>query len=110
MKLGAFLSARLEHTRNARRSRAQIEVLQQKKFRRLVACVNERSPYYRDLIASRGIDIATCVTTDFPPLTKPLLMENFDRIVTDPRISIAAVEQFLLGRRIPRISSSTTMW
>ncbi|MHA1560142.1 MAG: hypothetical protein ACTSWI_05660, partial [Alphaproteobacteria bacterium] len=83
MNLGAFLSARLEHTRNARRSRAQIETLQRKKFRRLVAHVNERSPYYRDLIASRGIDIATCAPTDFPPLTKTELIANFDRIVTD---------------------------
>lgn len=97
MNLGAFLKARWEHTRNARRSRAQIEALQEKKFRRLVAHVNERSPYYRDLISSRGIDVATCVPTDFPPLTKTLLMENFDRIVTDPRINLKSVEQFLLG-------------
>ncbi|MHA1559332.1 MAG: phenylacetate--CoA ligase family protein [Alphaproteobacteria bacterium] len=102
MNLGAFLKARWEHTRNARRSRDEIEALQRRKFRRLLAHVNEHSPYYRDLIASRDIDIATCAPTDFPPLTKPVLMENFDRIVTDPRISIAGIERFLLGSRDPR--------
>ncbi|MHA1559331.1 MAG: phenylacetate--CoA ligase family protein [Alphaproteobacteria bacterium] len=102
MKLGAFLKARWQHTRNTRRPRAEIEALQLTKFRRLVAHANEHSPYYRDLIAARAIEIGNCVPTDFPPLTKQDAMENFDRIVTDRRITSDGVNGFLLSSRDPR--------
>lgn len=95
MKLGAFLKARWQHTRNIRRSRAEIEALQLKKFRRLVAYANEHSPYYRDLIATREINIDDCVPTDFPPITKQEVVDNFDRIVTDSRITSGGVSSFL---------------
>ena len=105
MKIGAFLKARVEHLRNARLSPAEIKALQLKKFRRLVAYANDHSPYYRDLIADRHIDIESCVPSDFPPLTKSDLMANFDRIVTDRRITAAGIEKFLLASQIPRIVS-----
>lgn len=102
MKIGSFLSARWEHTRNVRRSRAYIEALQLRKFRRLVAYANDHSPYYRDLIAARAINIEVCVPTDFPPLTKREAMENFDRIVTDQRITSKGINDFLFSSKDPR--------
>lgn len=95
MKLGTFLRTRWQHSRNVRRSRAEIEALQLKKFRRLVAYANEHSPYYRDVIAARGIKLDDCVPTDFPPITKQEVMDNFDRIVTDRRITSEGVSRFL---------------
>ena len=102
MKVGSFLKARWEHTGNARRSRGYIEALQLKKFRRLVAHTNEYSPYYRDVITAREINIESCVPTDFPPLTKQEVMENFDRIVTDRRITSAGITDFLFSSKDPR--------
>jgi len=101
VKFGSFLKARLEHTRNARRSAPEIDALQQKKFRRLAAYAGEHSPYYRDLISARAIDIGTCTPTDFPPLTRTELTANFDRIVTDPQITTAGVESFLSESQNP---------
>ncbi|NVD41959.1 phenylacetate--CoA ligase family protein [Ensifer sp. HO-A22] len=53
------------------------------------------SPYYRDTIGApvaRGAPLE-----DFPALTKRVLMENFDRIVTDTRLNRRQVEQHLDG-------------
>src|SRR6476619_4504878 len=57
--------------------------------------------WYRDLIAERGINVDTCVPADFPPLTKAVLMANFDRIVTDRRVTKAAIADFLSRSRDP---------
>lgn len=94
MKAGTFLRTRIAHLRNARRSRAEIEALQLRKFRRIVAHAQQHSPHYRDIIADRKIDVATAHPTDFPPLSKYEMSDEFDRIVTDPRISKAAIDHF----------------
>lgn len=101
MDIFALLMTRLEHIRNGRRLRAEIEARQLAKFRRLAAHVNEKSPYYRDLIAQRGIDVTRCTPTDFPPLTKSELMANFDSIITDSRIRREAVSNFLSHSKDP---------
>lgn len=95
MRIAAFLKARLEHLRNERRSRAEIEQLQVTKFRRLVTHAYQHSPYYREIISKYGIDLEGCRPSDFPTLTKSDLMENFDRIVTDRRVTLVAVERFI---------------
>lgn len=66
-----------------------------KKFRALVRHANTHSPYYQQLIAERGINLETCVPTDFPLLTKAILMANFDAIVTDRSITKQAIANFL---------------
>jgi phenylacetate-CoA ligase len=101
MNIWTLVKTRIEHLRNARRSRAEIEARQLDKFRRLVAHVNGNSPYYRDLIAEHRIDVANCVPADFPPLTKTELMANFDRIVTDRRITHDAITDFLAVSKEP---------
>lgn len=84
-----------EYRRNARMSAEQFAAMKQEKFRRLARHVGEHSPYYKDLIRERGIDLDRCVPGDFPPLTKSILMANFDRIVTDRRITKAGIADFL---------------
>src|ERR1700754_3116115 len=79
----------------AHMSPAEREAHRLEKFRKLARYANEHSAYYRDIIAERGIDMATCTPEDFPVLDKTLLMSNFDRIVTDPRITKQGVTDFL---------------
>jgi phenylacetate-coenzyme A ligase PaaK-like adenylate-forming protein len=98
--LTAFRKAR-EVRRAATLTRAELEASQLVKFRRLVAHANARSPYYRKIIAERGIDIARCVPTDFPVLTKSLLMQHFDEIVTVPGISKRTIAEFLTRSKDP---------
>jgi phenylacetate-coenzyme A ligase PaaK-like adenylate-forming protein len=90
-----------EHRRAARLTRAELEAEKLLKFRRLVRHAHDRAPYYRRIIAERGIDIASCMPTDFPVLTKSLLMQHFDEIVTAPGVTKSAIAEFLTRSRDP---------
>jgi len=98
--LTAFRKAR-EVRRAAKLTRAELEANQLAKFRRLVRHANDRSPYYRKIIAERGIDIARCEPRDFPVLTKSLLMRHFDEIVTVPGITKQTIAEFLTRSKDP---------
>src|SRR5262245_53219220 len=90
---------RIAQTREIRQAlklnRADFEAWKLDKFRRLVRHANERSPYYRRIIAERNIDVARCQPSDFPVLTKSLLMQNFDEISTVPGVTKQAIADFL---------------
>lgn len=101
MKAVSYITTRAAQGRNSRRSRDEVEEQRLAKFRRLVAHAEKTSPYYRDLIASCGIDVARCQPGDFPPLTKSEAMANFDRIVTDRRLNSADVGQFIMESTNP---------
>jgi phenylacetate-CoA ligase len=76
-------------------TRAELDALKLEKFRALVRHANIKSPYYAQIIRSRGIDPDSCVPEQFPVLTKSALMTNFDGIVTDRRITRQVVAEFL---------------
>ena len=84
-----------ELRRNQRLSRPQLEAIKLRKFRRLVAHAARHSQYYAKIIRDGGISIESCTPDQFPVLTKTDLMENFDRISTDPRVSKGAIKSFL---------------
>jgi phenylacetate-coenzyme A ligase PaaK-like adenylate-forming protein len=98
--LTAFRKAR-EVRRAATLTRVELEANQIAKFRRLVRHANDRSPYYRRIVAERGIDIARCEPKDFPVLTKSLLMSHFDEIVTVPGITKQTIAEFLTRSKDP---------
>ena len=97
-----WLKTLWDHRRNLRISRAQLEAAQLKKFRRLVSFVQRSSPYYRAIIDKGGIDPATCLPSDFPILTKQDVIENFDDIVTDRRITRDRIADFLARSTDPQ--------
>src|SRR5437762_397366 len=88
--------------RERKLSRPEFEVVKLEKFRRLVRHVNERSPYYRRIIAERKIDVDRCSPSDFPLLTKSLLMQSFDEIATAPGVTKQAIADFLTRSHDPR--------
>ena len=73
-------------------SRERLAELQQARLRALLAHAVEHSPYYREAL---GAGAADADLADLPTLPKPLLMEQFDRIVTDSAIRLADLEAFL---------------
>ena len=83
-------------------TRTAHEAMQLQKFHTLVRHAYAHSPYYANIIRERGLDVATCVPTDFPVLTKSLLMANFDAIVTDRRITRQVIADFLTRSSDPR--------
>jgi phenylacetate-coenzyme A ligase PaaK-like adenylate-forming protein len=90
-----WLKTLWNHSRNLKKTRRELEEQQLRQFRRLVGHAQARSRYYRKVIAERGINPATCVPADFPVLTKDEVMANFDALVTDPRITLKRVSEFL---------------
>lgn len=76
--------------------RKQLLELQQDRLRGLLAHAVEHSPYYRKAL---GADAAGTPLTELPTLPKPLLMEQFDRVVTDPALRLADLEVFLADAR-----------
>jgi phenylacetate-coenzyme A ligase PaaK-like adenylate-forming protein len=90
-----------EYARNEKLSRSELEAMQLRKFRHLARFAVKHSPYYADLVKARSIDIKTCKPEDFPVLTKSELMLQFDRIVTDRRVTKRAVSDFLEQSKDP---------
>lgn len=90
-----------EHRRAARLTRAELEAEKLVRFRKLVRHAQNRAPYYRRIIEERGIDVEKCTPTDFPVLTKSLLMQNFDQIATARGVTKAAIAEFLTRSHDP---------
>jgi phenylacetate-coenzyme A ligase PaaK-like adenylate-forming protein len=82
-------------------TRAELEATKLAKFRKLAAYARQRSPYYRRVIAERGIDVAACTPEQFPVLTKSLLMQSFDEIVTASGVTKSAIAEFLTRSHDP---------
>lgn len=91
-----------EFAANAKLSRAEFEAARLQRFREFVQWVNVHSPYYAAIIKERGIDPATATVEQFPVLTKSVLMANFDAIVTDKRVTRAAIADFLTRSKSPQ--------
>lgn len=92
----AIIAGKLaEARRDARLTTAEFHRARLERFRKLARHAAAHSAYYADIVRERGIDVATCAPADFPLLTKSILMANFDRIVTDPRITRQKITDFL---------------
>jgi phenylacetate-CoA ligase len=75
------------------RDAAQIEKSREKRLRALLKHAVERSPYYRERFA--GLDVSRCGLSELPTLSKAEMMENFDELVTDPRLRKAELSEFV---------------
>jgi phenylacetate-coenzyme A ligase PaaK-like adenylate-forming protein len=94
-ELRILLAKRKEYRRNALMTPEQFRDMKLAKFRALVRHAVAKAPYYTQLVRERGIDPTVCEPGDFPPLTKSLLMQNFDAIATDPRVRKQDIVDFL---------------
>ncbi len=67
-----------------------------RRLRELVRIATERSPWYRKHLSGVDIDrLDETALTELPVLTKAELMEHFDDIVTDSRLTLAGLDQHL---------------
>ncbi|WP_039890823.1 phenylacetate--CoA ligase family protein [Mycobacterium xenopi] len=96
-----LLAKQRELRRNTKMSRPELEAIKLEKFRRLVRHIKAKSPYYAEIVKEHGINPEICVPQDFPVLTKSMLMANFDRIVTDRKITKHAIAEFLTRSTAP---------
>ena len=74
-------------------SRAALLELQRQRLHDLFEHAISASPYYRDAVGRGRVSLE-----DLPILTKTRLMDEWDRIVTNPRLKLADVEAHLAPR------------
>src|SRR5512133_3466524 len=75
-----------------RAAREELLALRQARVKDLLRHAVQHSSYYREAL---GPDAPETELADLPSLPKPELMDHFDRIVTDPAIRAADIQQFL---------------
>lgn len=67
---------------------------QRSRFLALLRHAVDRSPFYRELYRSIGRTAAPLLA-DLPVIDKRTVMDNFDRLVTDRRLTLAALQDHL---------------
>jgi len=70
--------------------------LQDLRFRHLLRHAVDKSEFYRQLY--RGIDVDHCRLADLPIVTKSVMMDNFDRFITDARIQLAEIQEWIADK------------
>lgn len=76
-------------------TRQKLEAQRSQRFRKLIQFVARHSPYYRQLFSDHHLSPDTVQLREIPPLTKQLLIDNFDRIVTTPALRTDRMTEFL---------------
>jgi phenylacetate-CoA ligase len=79
-------------------TRAQMLAYQTDMLRNLVHHAWRKSPFYRDYYSDHGLkdaDLGDVGVGDLPLINKELLVEHFDRVVTDRRVRKADLERFI---------------
>lgn len=97
-RLADMGSALMQHRELERRetwTRERIEELQRRRLDRLLRHAVDASPFYRDLYGGR-LSPGTAIE-DLPLTTKPVLMEQFDRVVIDPRLRLPELRRHVAG-------------
>src|SRR5215831_9289148 len=77
-------------------SAAQLRAERERRMRVLLATAKTRSPWHRQRL--RDVDPATFTEADLPSLpimSKADLMDNFDAVVTDPRLTRDIVDAYV---------------
>ena len=70
--------------------------IQQQRFRRLLRQTVKNSEFYQDLY--KGIDIEKCRLSDLPIVTKTAMMNNFDRFITDSRLKLRDIQEWIADK------------
>jgi phenylacetate-coenzyme A ligase PaaK-like adenylate-forming protein len=77
-------------------SAEQVSAERDLRLRQLLGVAKERSSWHRHRLADIGVDsFGVAQLADLPPMSKDDLLANFDAILTDPRLSLGAVEAHL---------------
>lgn len=83
-------------------SQARLLDHQRRALRALVEHAARESSYYREALGSLASEEDVSLD-DLPTLPKSVLMDEWDRVVTDPRLTLADVEERLAGTGVPEL-------
>ncbi|MBC8471247.1 MAG: phenylacetate--CoA ligase family protein [Planctomycetes bacterium] len=92
----------LQAVRSAKKAESlspqQIHDLQQKRFKKLLRHVLQKSRFYKKYYKEHGIterDVDKVLPEDLPVIDKQIMMENYDDLVCDPALKKSSLEQFI---------------
>jgi phenylacetate-CoA ligase len=88
--------AYLKGVRRLRWDAGRLAAERERRLRELLVHAADRSPFWRERLAGR--DLANFTEADLsslPVLTRAEMMAEFDRMVTDPRLTLARIQQHL---------------
>ncbi|WP_436927116.1 phenylacetate--CoA ligase family protein [Halosimplex amylolyticum] len=83
----------LDVWRAKRATRSEIDARQRGRLADLLAFVRRQSRFYKRHYAD--VPEGSTDLEQFPPMTKPMLMENFDDVVTDTALTKAEIDAFV---------------
>ena len=86
-----LIRAMIQTARGGRLTGERLAQLQQRRLKRLVRHARENSPFYRERYAGISEDFRL---EELPAVSKPEMMADFDRAVTDRRITMARIDAF----------------
>lgn len=89
----SILKLKRELIRHQKLDAGGLARLQEAKLRDLLRYARENSPFYRRLY--EGLDIERCRLSDLPVITKRMMMDNYDELVTDRRLNRRDLHDFL---------------
>jgi len=101
MNTFTLLKTKFEHLKSIKLCFEDIRAKNLQKFRKFVTFIKEHSPFYKRIIAKHHIDPYRCLPDDFPVMTKRDVIENFNEIVTDQRITREAISNFIQSSKDP---------
>jgi phenylacetate-CoA ligase len=90
------LRIRLDALRSKRATRSEIEERQKRRLEDLLDFVRHQSRFYRHHY--QGIERPIADLKDLPPATKPMLMEHWEDVVTDPAVTRAEIDAFVADK------------
>lgn len=76
------------------KDRPSLERQIQMRLSSLVKWVYQKSPFYRELYKNAGVDVEFPRLEDIPPVTKEMLMSNYDRALTIPDLTLHDIDEF----------------
>ena len=88
--------AYLKGVRRLRWDAGRLAAERERRLRELLVYAAEHSPFWRERLAGR--DLANFTEADLPSLpvlTRAEMMAEFDRVVTDPRLTLARIQRHL---------------
>ncbi|MGC2380457.1 MAG: hypothetical protein WA622_25625, partial [Mycobacterium sp.] len=92
----ALQDAYLKGVRRLRWDAGRLAAERERRLRELLVYAAEHSPFWRERLAGR--DLANFTEADLPSLpvlTRAEMMAEFDRVVTDPRLTFARIQRHL---------------
>jgi phenylacetate-CoA ligase len=105
MKAITLLTQLLKFRNDSKLNAQKVQELSRLRFISLLEKTYHASAFYRELYSSHGIkpnDLKDLDPKDIPIVSKSMVMDNFDALLTDPSITRKSVEEFLSNDSNPR--------